>query len=407
MADNVTADAGSGGAVLAADDISSVFYPRGKLSLGPDGTANDALAGAGAVGVGVQRVTLASDDPAVVDLAAIEVLNTTIAGDTTSIDGKITACNTGAVVLAAGTAAIGKLTANSGVDIGDVDITSVVPGTAATNLGKAEDAAHSTGDVGIQSLAVRTDTPANRSGTDGDYEPIQMSAGRVWTSSTIDTALPAGTNAIGKLSANSGVDIGDVDVTSCALPTGASTSAGQLADGHNVTIDNSTGAAAVNIQDGGNSITVDNGGTFATQATLQAGTAEIGKLAAGVAAIGSITNGALIGPADPSIDSYANIAINLAAAANQVLVSSAADKQIWVYGVGFTVNTAATTVSFQDEDDVAITGIMQFAQYGGLNSPPAGNFSMPMWKLATNKDLEVDVVTGELDGWLAYAIVSV
>ena len=37
-------------------------------------------------------------------------------------------------------------------------------------------------------------------------------------------ALPAGTNAIGKLSANSGVDIGDVDVTSTVLPTGAGTS---------------------------------------------------------------------------------------------------------------------------------------------------------------------------------------
>ena len=32
-------------------------------------------------------------------------------------------------------------------------------------------------------------------------------------------ALPAGTNAIGKLAANSGVDIGDVDVTSVAIPT--------------------------------------------------------------------------------------------------------------------------------------------------------------------------------------------
>ena len=38
-------------------------------------------------------------------------------------------------------------------------------------------------------------------------------------------SLPAGTNAIGKLSANSGVDIGDVDVLSSALPTGAATSA--------------------------------------------------------------------------------------------------------------------------------------------------------------------------------------
>ncbi len=75
-----------------------------------------------------------------------------------------------------------------------------------------------------------------------------------------------------------------------ALPTGAATSAGQLADGHNVTVDNASGVSAVNIQDGGNSITVDNGGTFATQATLQAGTAEIGKLAAGIAEIGNVAN---------------------------------------------------------------------------------------------------------------------
>jgi hypothetical protein len=60
-----------------------------------------------------------------VDLAAIEVLQTTIAGDTSSLDAKITACNTGAVVLAAGSASIGKLGANSGVDIGDVDVTSL------------------------------------------------------------------------------------------------------------------------------------------------------------------------------------------------------------------------------------------------------------------------------------------
>ena len=44
------------------------------------------------------------------------------------------------------------------------------------------------------------------------------------------------------------------------LPTGASTSALQLPDGHNVTVDNAAGGSAVNIQDGGNSLTVD--GTF-------------------------------------------------------------------------------------------------------------------------------------------------
>jgi len=48
-----------------------------------------------------------------------------------------------------------------------------------------------------------------------------------------------------------------VTVASFPLPTGAATAAKQLADGHNVTVDNASGASAVNIQDGGNSITVD------------------------------------------------------------------------------------------------------------------------------------------------------
>jgi hypothetical protein len=118
----------------------------------------------------------------------------------------------------------------------------------ATTIAKAEDVASADADVGIPAMAVRKGTPANTSGTDGDYEMLQMSAGRLWTSATvtgtvtvdgsgvtqpvshaaltelaaaIDTevqvdivgALPAGTNAIGKLAANSGVDIGDVTLT--------------------------------------------------------------------------------------------------------------------------------------------------------------------------------------------------
>lgn len=71
MADNIAITAGTG-TTVAADDISSVFYQRVKLSLGADGTAVDAVAGAGAVGTGVQRVTLASDDPAVVSLAVLD-----------------------------------------------------------------------------------------------------------------------------------------------------------------------------------------------------------------------------------------------------------------------------------------------------------------------------------------------
>lgn len=74
------------------------------------------------------------------------------------------------VVLATDSAASVRAIANSGIDIGDVDVTSVVPGIAATSLGKAEDAVHASGDVGVAAFGV-----ANEANTafaaDGDYVP--------------------------------------------------------------------------------------------------------------------------------------------------------------------------------------------------------------------------------------------
>lgn len=61
MVDNVAVTAGVG-TTVAADDIGGVMHQRVKLSLGPDGTANDAVAGSGVNGVGVQRMTIATDD---------------------------------------------------------------------------------------------------------------------------------------------------------------------------------------------------------------------------------------------------------------------------------------------------------------------------------------------------------
>lgn len=62
MADNVAITPGTG-ATVAADDIGGgVLAQRVKLVLGPDGTGNDALAGSGVNGTGVQRVSLATDD---------------------------------------------------------------------------------------------------------------------------------------------------------------------------------------------------------------------------------------------------------------------------------------------------------------------------------------------------------
>ena len=85
----------------------------------------DVSANAGVLTAQTLRVTIATDDEVNNLLGTIDTDTGVIAGDTTSIDGKITACNTGAVVLATGSAAIGKLAANTGVDIGDVDVLSL------------------------------------------------------------------------------------------------------------------------------------------------------------------------------------------------------------------------------------------------------------------------------------------
>lgn len=48
------------------------------------------------------------------------------------------------------------------------------------DMNHAEDEGSGDGHGGFAMLAVRKATPANTSGTDGDYEFVQMSAGRVW-----------------------------------------------------------------------------------------------------------------------------------------------------------------------------------------------------------------------------------
>lgn len=63
--------------------------------------------------------------------------NATLAAETTKVIGTVNIAASQTVGLAAGTAGIGKLTANSGVDIGDVDVTSLPALPAGTNaIGK-------------------------------------------------------------------------------------------------------------------------------------------------------------------------------------------------------------------------------------------------------------------------------
>lgn len=59
--------------------------------------------------------------------------------------------------------------------------------------GHHEDYAHASGDEGVLALAVRKDSPAALSSADGDYEPLQVSSGRLnVTSFLLDAMLEGG-----------------------------------------------------------------------------------------------------------------------------------------------------------------------------------------------------------------------
>lgn len=146
-------------------------------------------------------------------------LLTTIDADTSALAGAVSGTEMQVDVVAslpAGTNAIGKLAANSGVDIGDVDVTSLPSIPAGTN---------SIGTVILGAGTAAIGKLSANSGVDiGDVDVTSLPSIPAGTNSIGTVILGAGTAAIGKLAANSGVDIGDVDVTSLpALPAGTNT----------------------------------------------------------------------------------------------------------------------------------------------------------------------------------------
>lgn len=66
-----------------------------------------------------------------------------------------------------------KGTNTAGVIVPSVNVETIIPGTGATSLAKAEDAAHVSGDTGVMVLGVQQTTQAAL-GANGDYEPPLM-----------------------------------------------------------------------------------------------------------------------------------------------------------------------------------------------------------------------------------------
>ena len=143
---------------------------------------------------GTVTANLGATDNAVIDeiaantsatAVAVQIIDNAISGNEMQVD-VVAALPTGS---------------NTIGNIGTI-ATSITPGTAAGNLGKAEDAAHSSGDTGVLALARRNDTPSSSAGTDGDYATLNVSAnGRLYTNS-----LPVGATT-GGLTIGRNIDV--------------------------------------------------------------------------------------------------------------------------------------------------------------------------------------------------------
>lgn len=213
MADNVTLNSGSGGATLATDDIAGVQHQRVKIQYGVDGSATD----------------VSDTNPLPIDDA----------GGSITVDGTVTADagtgpwpvtdNGGSLTVDGSVTVSGTVTANAGTNLNTSALALESGGNLATlsALSKAEDAAHNSGDTGIQALAVRNDSDTSLCGTTGDYTPLQVDssgylkvnikagAGSGGTASTDDAAFTAGSGSgtpIMGFATSDTVDAGDVGV---------------------------------------------------------------------------------------------------------------------------------------------------------------------------------------------------
>jgi hypothetical protein len=308
VTDNTVLNAGSGGDTIATDDVAGVKYQIVKLA---DGTADatTVVKADNGVAANALRVTIASDSTGVIGV--------TDNGGSLTVDGTVTAAGGAAhdavvsgnpnLVAAYASAAAptdvstdgdavrlwalknGSQVVNiaaAGALIGatsnalDVNIKSGSAGTTQYT----EDGASAGAESLVLAGAVRRDTAASSSTTDGDYSTINTdSSGRLWVNAS-GAAVPitdnAGSLTVDGTVAVSGTVTVDSELTTADLDTGAGTDTRAVVG---LVLAASGGALLVGsanpipVSDNSGSLTVDNGGTFAVQATVAAAATNIAK----------------------------------------------------------------------------------------------------------------------------------
>lgn len=169
--------------------------------------------------------------------AAVEILDNTVGGTELQVD------VVGA--LPAGTAAIGKLAANSGVDIGDVDVTSISAGT--NNIGR----------VTLEPSASAAGTTIHRSiDLDESEEEVKATAGKIYGYFVYNLATTtryikfynatAANVTVGTTTPILTLPIGPSQGANVAFPNGVSFSTALCAAATTGVADNDTGAPGAN-----------------------------------------------------------------------------------------------------------------------------------------------------------------
>ena len=227
-----------------------------SMLMGYDGSAWDRVTIGGGTEATALRVTIASDSTGVVSVDD--------GGGALTVDGTVTANlgTTDNAVLDAIAASLAVLD-----DWDDSNYANVNANIAGTDIVGGAGAVAS----GVQRVTLASDDPAVTSlgnldnAVDGNYLNVNMNldgsdaqAGEGTISATTQrVTIATDDDGVAHLATIAGAVSTQMQVDIVADGAGLATSANQLADGHNVTIDNSSGGSAVNIQDGGNTITVD------------------------------------------------------------------------------------------------------------------------------------------------------
>ena len=189
------------GATIDIGDV-DMFLDGGTAIVGGNGAATP----------GTLRVTIASDTTGVLSVDDNgSTLSIDDGGGTITVDGTVDLGSTDNAVLDAIAASLEVLDdwddsnyANVNLNITGTD----VDGNSGNKSAQSQRIVIATDDVNMS--AIKTAVEIIDNAISGSEMQVDVVA-----------ALPAGTNAIGKLAANSGVDIGDVDVTSISAGTNA------------------------------------------------------------------------------------------------------------------------------------------------------------------------------------------